>query len=174
MLAVLVAPSAFADRAELQAAVDAWLANDTAAEAAHGHISGWDVTSVSANMSGFDDMSAAPLPPPAAPQRPVSGAAGGAVAAVAALPAAAPGGAVQRPLSGLAQLRRGHRRQPRWGRRRRPVADAYHVRAAPDYEGMRLLGLLPSGVAVAAAATDAATVAAAAVAAAGAAVAAAV
>ena len=67
MLAVLGAPSAFADRAELQAAVDAWLANDTAAEAAHGHISGWDTSAVNstaylfmgahafnANLSGWD------------------------------------------------------------------------------------------------------------------------
>ena len=67
MLALLVAPSAFADRAELQAAVDAWLANATAAEAAHGHISDWDTSSVNstaylfmgahafnANLSGWD------------------------------------------------------------------------------------------------------------------------
>ena len=60
-------PGAFADRAELQAAVDAWLANDTAAEAAHGHISNWDTSSVNstaylfmgthafnANLSGWD------------------------------------------------------------------------------------------------------------------------
>ena len=67
MLACLAVLAAFADRAELQAAVDAWLANATAAEEAHGPISDWDTSLVNstaylfmgahafnANLSGWD------------------------------------------------------------------------------------------------------------------------
>ena len=37
---------AFGGRAELQAAVDAWVADPAAAEATHGSISGWDTSRV--------------------------------------------------------------------------------------------------------------------------------
>ncbi|KAH8053536.1 hypothetical protein JL722_9378 [Aureococcus anophagefferens] len=39
-------PTAFADKSELQAAVDAWLADSDAAEETYGHISAWDTSKV--------------------------------------------------------------------------------------------------------------------------------
>ena len=39
-------PGVFDTRTELKAAVDEWIADATAAEATHGHISGWDVSRV--------------------------------------------------------------------------------------------------------------------------------
>ena len=52
----LPAAGAFGGRAELQAAVDAWVADPAAAEATHGSISGWDTSRVD-DLSGICESS---------------------------------------------------------------------------------------------------------------------
>ena len=49
---------AFGDRAALQAAVDAWVADPAAAEATHGSISGWDTSRVDDLSELFGEKSA--------------------------------------------------------------------------------------------------------------------
>ena len=49
---------AFGGRAELQAAVDAWVADPAAAEATHGSISGWDTSRVDDLSELFREKSA--------------------------------------------------------------------------------------------------------------------
>ena len=49
---------AFGGRAELQAAVDAWVADPAAAEATHGSISGWDTSRVDSMAFLFQEKSA--------------------------------------------------------------------------------------------------------------------